>query len=57
MKYINGYKTYIAAIAWGVIGVCESQAWITPESADLARSLTEMLFGIGIGHKIAKMNR
>jgi hypothetical protein len=52
---LNGYKTAIAVIAWGVIQVALGEGWMTTERADVMMKLVYTLGGIGVIHKGSKL--
>ena len=52
---LNGSKTYIGVIVWGVVSLLMS---VKPEWADtlkMVETLAMTLTGVGVGHKLAKM--
>ena len=55
MEWLNGYKTYVGVVAWGVLQLLMQ---VKPEWAvalGVAETLAMTLTGVGVGHKLAKM--
>ena len=55
LNVLNGYKTYLGVIAWGMVSVMMS---LKPEwmpVLQVVESLAMTLTGVGVGHKLAKM--
>ena len=55
MEFLNGKKTYLGVIAWGVIQILLQ---VQPEWASalgIAETLALTLTGIGAGHKLTKV--
>jgi hypothetical protein len=54
MEWLNGRKTYVGVIVWGVVQVLMT---VKPEWMDVLKMVevsAMALFGVGVGHKLAK---
>lgn len=56
-EQLNGIKSYLGIIALGIIGVAESQGWLSPQTAELARYVAGTWTGVGVAHKLSKLEK
>lgn len=54
MGWLDGKKSYLASIAGGIVGLCASFGWITPEIAAVALSIIGTFFGVSLRLGVAK---
>jgi len=57
MKWLNGRKTYIGAIAYGALGFAQSMSWITPEQYNIYLPIVLAWTGIAIKHSMDKRTK
>lgn len=53
-KFLDGKKSYLGAVAWGVLGFAHSMGWVTDTVYSIGVPLVQSWFGFGVAHKLAK---
>ncbi len=57
MKWLNGKKSYLGIVAWGLAGLLESMGIIENAVADQIKAVAVTVGGVGIAHKVAKVGK
>lgn len=53
--YLNGKKTIISAIYFALLSYSQAKGFVGPEEMTLLSTIGGTMLGIGVGHKIGKM--
>lgn len=53
---LNGYKSYLGAAIVAFVAIAKWAGWIPDDTAEMILRFGEALLGIGLGHKLAKLN-
>lgn len=54
-NWLNGKKTAISAIYFAVLSYSQSKGFIGPDEIYLLSTIGGIMLGIGVGHKIGKV--
>jgi hypothetical protein len=54
MKFLDGYKTYLGAIAWGTIKIAVARGWMTADAAAVILPVVYAWTGIAVRSALKK---
>ena len=57
MKTLNGYKSYLGMIAFGVLGICVAQGWVEGKMAATIAAILGPILGVSIKHSWDKKSK